>query len=159
MARASTEDPLKIFRFRVEVDDIVRAGFTEVTGLEKTVDTAEYREGGMNETPQKSAGLSKFSDITLKRGQIIGSSRGGDDDFIRWMNQVSRVAVMGNSENYRRDLDIVQYNSLNQEVVRWRVSNAFPNRHKPFGDLNGNGSDNSVEELVLAHEGFELVAR
>jgi phage tail-like protein len=158
MARASVEDPLKIFRFRIEVDGMARAGFSEMTGLARSTDVAEYREGGMNETPQKSAGLSKFSDLTLKRGQILGSSRGGDDDFIVWATQVHDVAVGGNAAVYRRDLDVVQFDSSNQEVRRWRILNAFPNSYKAYGDLNGSSSDNSMEELVLAYEGFELAA-
>jgi phage tail-like protein len=154
--RASTEDPIKVFRFRIEIDDVVRAGFTECSGLERTTDVAEYREGGMNETAQKSAGLSKFSDIVLKRGQIVNSQRGGDADFMEWAREVHDVAVGGNAANYRRTLDIVQFNSLNQEVKRWTVTNAWPSRYKPFSDLNGTSSDNSIEELTLTHEGFDL---
>ena len=156
MGRASVEDPLKVFRYRVEIDGVARAGFTEVNGLERETDVAEYREGGMPETPQKSAGISKFPDITLKRGQIVGSSRGGDDDLINWSDEVHDVAAGGNGENYRRDLDIIQFNSLNVEVRRWRVFNAWPRRSKPMSDLNGTSSDNSFEEVVLCHEGYKL---
>lgn len=158
MARSSIEDPLKVFRFRVECDGVVRAGFSEVDGLSRETDVAEYREGGQNETPQKSAGLSKFPDVTLRRGQIIGSTRGGDDDFLEWAQDVHDVAVGGNALQYRRDLDIIQYNSLNVEVRRWRISNAFPRVYTPFTSLNGTSSDNSFETVVLAHEGFEQVA-
>jgi phage tail-like protein len=156
MARASVEDPLKVFRFRIEIDGFVRAGFTECAGLKRTTDIAEYREGGMNETPQKSAGLSKFDNITLKRGQIIGSQRGGDDDFKAWARDVQDVTVLGNGLNYRRDFDIVQFNSLNIEVARWTITNAFPVEFVPMSDLNGTSSDNSVETLVIAHEGFPV---
>jgi phage tail-like protein len=157
--RASTDDPLKVFRYRIEVDGITRAGFSEMTGLSKTTDVAEYREGGMNETPQKSAGLSKFTDVVLRRGQISHSIRGGDDDFIDWLDQVNKVGSQGNAENYRRNLDVVQFSSLNQEVRRWRITNAFPSASKPFSDLNASASDNSIEELTLSHEGYELVRR
>lgn len=155
--RASIEDPVKVFRFRVEIDGVVRAGFTECSGLERTTDVAEYREGGMNESPQKSAGLSKFSDIVLKRGQILGSQRGGDNDFVQWAREVHDVSTLGNSANYRRTLSIVQFNSVNLEVKRWTIYNAWPSRYKPFSDLNGTSSDNSIEELTLTHEGFDLV--
>jgi len=155
MARAAIEDPLKVFRYRIEIDDVSRAGFTEVTGLSRDTDVTEYREGGMNETPQKSAGLSKFPDITLKRGQIVGSTRGGDDDLINWVNQVHSVSTGGNAAQYRRDFDVVQYNALNQEVRRWRVNNAFPKTFKPMSDMNGTSSENSYEEIVVAYEGFE----
>lgn len=155
--RASAEDPLKVFRFRVECDGFTRAGFSEVTGLTRTTAVAEYREGGFNETPQKSAGLSTFGDITLRRGQIIGSSRGGDDDFLDWAKQVHNVSAGGNAENYRRSLDIVQFNSQNKEIRRWRIANAWPSGFRATSDLNATSSDNSIEELTIAHEGFEPV--
>lgn len=157
MARTSIEDPLKNFRFRVEVDGISRAGFSEVSGLQRETDVVEYREGGSNETPQKSAGLSKFADITLDRGQIIGSNQGGDDDFYNWAQDVHDTATGGNSLQYRKDLDIVQYNSLNVEVRRWTIEQAWPKLYKPFSDLQGLGTENSIERLVIAHEGFDKV--
>ena len=155
MARASIEDPIKVFRFRVVVDGFVRAGFTEVTGFERDTEEAKYREGGFNETVQKSAGLTSFGDITLRRGQIIGSSRGGDDDFLIWASDVFDVASAGNAANYRKDLDIEQYSAQNLRVRIWRTYNCFPKKFKPFTDLKGDGSDNSVEEMVLANEGWE----
>lgn len=152
--RAATEDPLKAFRFRIEIDGVTRAGFTECTGLSRETEIAEYREGGMNDTPQKSAGLSRYPNIVLKRGQIIGSAQGGDDDFLIWAQDVHDVSAGGNTMNYRRNLDIVQYDALNQEVRRWPVYEAWPCKLIPFGDLNAMSSENLVETLELAHEGF-----
>lgn len=154
MARSSNEDPLKAFRFRIVIDGFARAGFSECTGLERQTDVVEYREGAGNETPEKSAGLTKFPDITLKRGQIIGSQKGGDDDFLNWCQQVFNVASAGNAENYRKDIDIEQYSARNVRVRVWRVSNCWPSNFKPMGDLKADGSENSVETLVISHEGF-----
>lgn len=155
MARAAIEDPIKNFRFRLIVNGFVRAGFSEVSGLERDTDVAEYREGGFNETPQKSAGLTKYADITMKRGLIIGSSRGGEDDFIEWASQVHQLSTNGNATNYRKDLSIVQYDATNQPVRKWAVRNAFPKRFKAMSDMNATNNDNSIEELTLVHEGFE----
>lgn len=157
MARATVEDPIKVHRFRLVIDGFVRAGFSEVTGLKSETEVAKYREGGFNTTEQKSAALTNFPDITLKRGQIIGSTRGGDDDFIDWVKQVFDVAGAGTAANYRKDLDIEQYNSMNQKVRVWRVYNAWPKNHDAFSDLKGEGNDNSMEALVLVHEGYEKI--
>lgn len=153
-ARASTNDPIKVFRFRVEIDGMIRAGFSECSGLSRTTAVAEYREGGMNDTVQKSAGLTTFGDLTLKRGQILGGDLGGEDDFKDWCQQVFDVSVSGNAANYRRTFDVVQFNSLNQEVRRWTIFNAWPTGYKATGDLNASSSDNSIEELTIAYEGF-----
>ena len=157
MARASVEDPLKVFRFRVIVDGFIRAGFSEVSGFDRTTEEAKYREGGFNETVQKSAGLTDFPDITMRRGQIVGSSRGGDDDFINWASQVFDVASAGNATNYRKDLDIEQYSSTNVRARVWRVYNCWPKGFKPASDFKADGNDNSVEELKVANEGWEKV--
>ena len=157
MARASVEDPIKVFRYQIEIDGFIRAGFSEVTGLVKETDVVEYREGGQNETPQKSAGLTKFPDLTFKRGQIFGSLRGGDNDFYDWAQQVHDVAAGGNAANYRRDIEVVQYSSSNLEIRRWRLSQCWPRSFKASSDLAGLTSDNSIEEIIVTYEGFELV--
>lgn len=157
MARASVEDPLKVFRFRVIVDGFVRAGFSEVAGFDRTTEEAKYREGGFNETVQKSAGLTEFPDITMRRGQIVGSSRGGDDDFINWAASVFDVASAGNATNYRKDLDIEQYSATNVRARVWRVYNCWPRGFKPTSDMKADGNDNSIEELKVANEGWEKI--
>ena len=156
MGRASVEDPLKEFRFRIFINGFQRAGFTECNGLGRQGEVAEYSEGG-TETPQKSYSKTKYSDITLKRGQIIGSSRGGDDDMVKWVEQTHKLSALGTAENYRKTITIKQYNSLNVVVRQWRVNEAFPKDFKPFGDLKGEGNGNLYEEIVLAHEGFEKI--
>lgn len=158
MARAVVEDPLKVFRFRVEIDQFERAGFREVNGLEASVEVAEYREGGDNHTVKKSPGLASFSNITLIRGQIIGSDQGGDDEIVDWFKNVFDVtqSLPIQAENPRRSLEIVQYDPTFTERRRWEVQEAFPVRFKPFSDMNATSNDNSVEEVELANEGFEL---
>lgn len=151
MARTSVEDPLKVFRFIVEMGGS-RVGFMECTGLDMNTDETEYREGGDNETAKKSAGLTKFGDITLKRGQILDE---GQNDFYDWAQEVMNVQAQGGStRDYRRDIDIVQFERGGLEVVRWRVENCWPKRFKPFGDLNAMSNDNSIQEVVLSNEGF-----
>ena len=38
-------DPLRNFRYRLEIDSITQAGFSEVTIAETTIDAVDYREG------------------------------------------------------------------------------------------------------------------
>ena len=152
MARTSVEDPLKVFRFIVEVDGMKRAGFMECTGIEQVTEETKYREGGHNDTTQKSAGLTEFGDITLKRGQILDE---GQNDFGDWAKEVIDVTALGGAtRDYRRDIDIVQFERGGFEVKRTRVENCWVKRFKPFGDLNGMSSDNSIQELGLSNEGF-----
>jgi len=157
MARASVEDPLKVFRFRVLIDNVARAGFSEVNGLKKQTEKSEYREGGMNETKQKSAGLTTYPDVTLVRGQILGSTRGGDTDLIDWAKEVHQVAVQGNAANYRREVTIEQYTSVNTRACYWTLTECWVCESVPMSDLKAVSSDNSYETVTLCHEGYDFV--
>ncbi|HEY2918716.1 MAG TPA: phage tail protein, partial [Candidatus Binatia bacterium] len=64
---AARNDPYKNFKFRVEIDNLTIAGFSECTGLSSEVGCIEYREGG-DFFVRKLPGLHKVGDITLKRG-------------------------------------------------------------------------------------------
>ena len=61
-------DPLRNFRFRLEIDSITQAGFSEVAIGETTIDAVDYREGTDPPHVRKLSGLTKYGNITLKWG-------------------------------------------------------------------------------------------
>ena len=61
-------DPYKNFRFLVEIDAIVQAGFSDVSGYGSSVEVIEYREGGDAALVRKLPGKVSYPDITLKWG-------------------------------------------------------------------------------------------
>ncbi len=44
-------DPLRNFRYRLEIDNITQAGFSEVMIAETTIDAVDYREGTVRRAP------------------------------------------------------------------------------------------------------------
>lgn len=156
MGRSIQEDPIKAYRFRVEIDGFTRAGFANCSGLSRETAIVEYREGGMNETAQKSAGQSSFPDVTLTRGQVTGIV--GNTDMETWDGQTFDLGVLGHPGEYRRDMDIVQYDNTGAEIRRWRLINVIIRTFKPFSDLNAQGNENSMESLTLAYEGYYRAA-
>lgn len=156
MARAVVDDPLKVFRYRVEIEGVIRMGFTKVSGLSKETDVVEYDEGG-SDSPQKSAGKTKYPDITLERGQFANSSLGGDNDLLDWADAVSSLRTTGSAANYRRDLVIIQYAADNTEARRWIVREAWISKYTPMSDQDASQSANSFETCTITHEGFDLV--
>ena len=60
MPRRNT-DPFTSFNFVVEIDGIVKAGFSEVTGLNRETNVIDYREGADNLSVRKISGLSPTS--------------------------------------------------------------------------------------------------
>jgi len=59
------QDPLRNFRFRVEIDGIAVAGFSEALVGSATTDVIEYREGTDPMLVRKLPGLSKFNNIVF----------------------------------------------------------------------------------------------
>ena len=58
-------DPLRNFRYRLEIDNITQAGFSEVAIAETTIDAVDYREGTDPPHVRKLSGLTKYGNITL----------------------------------------------------------------------------------------------
>ena len=135
-------DPYRNFNFLVEIDGITRAAFQEASGFDSTIDVIEHREGGENTTLRKLAGLTKYSNISLKWGLT------DDRDLYDWHRQ----AVKGVIE--RKNGSIVALDREGNEVVRWNFFDAWPTKWDG-PDFNAEGNDVAIETLELAHEGVE----
>ncbi|MBS0157871.1 MAG: phage tail protein [Nitrospira sp.] len=144
MATGIVPDPYANFNFLVEIDGITRAAFQDCTGFDSTIDVIEHREGGENTTLRKIPGMTKYSNIVLKRGIT------DDQELYQW----HREAIKGNLD--RRNGSIVLLNRAGQEVSRWNFVRAWPSKWDG-PDLNAEGNDVAVETLELAHEGVERV--
>jgi len=62
------KDPLRNFRFRLEIDGIQQANFSEVAIGENTSDVIDYRDGNEPTHVRKLSGLTKYGNVTLKWG-------------------------------------------------------------------------------------------
>jgi phage tail-like protein len=142
MATGQRVDPHGNFNFRVEIDGITRASFSEVSGLDSTIDVTEYREGGENTTPRKLPGMTKHSNIVLKWGLV------DDPELYDW----HRAAVVGDVQ--RRNGSIIVLDRAGQERIRWNFREAWPVKWDP-PDFNATANEVAIETLELAHEGVE----
>ena len=138
------EYPIPKFHFSVDWGG-TRIGFTEVSGLDVQLDVIEYRSG---ESPEyhktKQPGLSKFSNITLKRGTFKG-----DNQYYEWLNTVQLNKIE------RRDLTITLLNENHEPVVTWQIKKAWPIKVQST-DLKADGNEVAIETLELAHEGLTM---
>ena len=134
-------DPLRNFRFRLEIDGIQEAGFSEVSGFDITVDPIDYREGHEPTHVRKLPGLTKYGNVTLKWGITTDSKQLYD-----WHRQI----VDGDIQ--RKNVAIVVIDEAGQDTARWEIAEAWPTKYDPM-DLNAKGNDVSIETLELANEG------
>ena len=142
VANSARNDPYKNFNFRVEIDGVALAGFSECSGLRLEIEVIEYREGSDPSSVRKLPGLAKVGDITLKRG--ITASKELHD----WVDSVR------NGVANRKNGVIILLDDERKEVARWRFFDAFPRKWEG-PNLDAKGSDVAIETLTLCCERLE----
>ena len=136
-------DPLVSFRFKVEVDNVIQAGFSECSGLQVETEVEEVREGGVNEFIHRIPKGSKHVNLTLKHG-ITDS-----DALWNWHKDV----VSGQKKVERKMVSVLLLDAQGQEKWRWSFQGAYP--VKWVGpELKADSSAVAIETLELAHHGF-----
>jgi phage tail-like protein len=146
MATGQIPDPYNNYNIHVEIDGISRAAFHECSGLDSTIDVIEHREGGENTTPRKLPGMTKYSNIVLKRGIT------DDTELYKWHRQW----VTGDPNAQRKNGSIVVLDRQGTEKVRWNFERAWPAKWTG-PSFTAEGNDVAIEQLDLAHEGLVRV--
>lgn len=146
MATDTRTDPFRSFNFRVEIDGLTVAAFSEVSGLTAEGDAVDYREGtDLVNNVRKLTGLRKYANLMFKRGYVQ------DNSLWQWYQQIA------NGENVRRNGSVILKNEAHDDVMRWNFENAWINKIEGPG-LKASGNEVAIESMELVHEGltFEL---
>ena len=141
--------PVPKFHFQLEWGG-TRVGFTEVTGLDFETTPIEYREGSSplyNKTKQP--GMTKYSDITLKRGTFLG-------DFEYFELWKKTFMFQEGKEQFRRDINIKLLDEEHKPIITWALSKAWPSKIQST-DLKADGNEVAIETMTLVHEGLSIV--
>ncbi|HWE26859.1 MAG TPA: phage tail protein, partial [Polyangia bacterium] len=117
MATDKRNDPFRGFNFRVEIDGVTAASFSEVSGLTADGDAIDYREGAdpINNV-RKLQGLRKYTQIVFKRGYVQ------DAELWQWYENIA------NGQDDRRNGSVVLRNEARKDVMRWNFENAWINK-------------------------------
>jgi phage tail-like protein len=137
MARA---DPLRGFRFLVEVDGVVHGAFSKVKGLLREVKIESRREGGVNEYEHKIFTQVSHGSLVLERGIAL-------DDLWKWAEDVAGGHIQ------RRKLSIRLQDEAGTDRWSWHVDDAFPVKWS-LADLDAGSSQVAVESVEFAHHGL-----
>jgi phage tail-like protein len=147
------QDPYKNFKFRVKWDGTYIPAISRVTGLIRTTEVVEHREGGDPSTSRKSTGLTQFEPITLERGLT------NDTAFEDWANLVGQLGAGLGSElslaDFRKDIYIELYNEAGQLVRAYKVYRCWPSEYRALPDLDANANAVAIEHIKLENEGWE----
>lgn len=144
-------DPYRNFKFRVNWDGTDVAGVSKVSGLKRTTEIVEHRDGRDVSTSRKSPGRSAFEGITLERGITH------DHAFEEWANLVySPEGDAGVSlRDFRKDLMIDVYNLQGTKVLSWQVFRCWVTEFTALPELDANANVIIFESVMIAHEGFQ----
>ena len=138
------DDPFRNFKFRVEIDGVAEAAFSEVAIGETSTEAIDYREGNEPNHVRKLSGMTKYGNITLKRGVT-------DSQVIyQWHKDI----VDGKIGASRKSIAIVVIDEAGKDKARFVVSECWPTKYDP-SDLNGKGNEVFIELLELVNEGIE----
>ena len=114
MTLAERKDPYFGFNFFVEIDDVIVGGFSEVSGLQAETEFEEIREGGVNDHIHKFPKITKYPNITLKRGIT-------DSDVLwKWHQDVISGKIR------RNGVYVVLLDAEGREKWRWNFIDAYP---------------------------------
>lgn len=155
MNSAGMAYPLTKMNFLVSVPDLAgaMAAFSEVTGIEASVDVVEFRQGNAHSlAPVKIPGLVKHGNITLKMGYTIGNS------FKKWVQEcvsetrgaMPRKTVTIELLDIRDKSPDTTYESV-QGNITWLLKEAWVTKYSG-PDLNASTSEVAIETVELAYE-------
>ena len=140
-------DPFRNFRFRVEIDGITTAAFSEATVPDITVDPVEYREGTDATHQRKLSGLTKYGNITLKKG-VTDSL-----ELYSWHKSVVDTGALG----ARKNVSLILVDEEGNDKARWDIVEAWPTKYDS-SDYSAKGNEVVIETLELVNEGVSRVA-
>jgi phage tail-like protein len=149
--------PIGAFNFHVTIElkdlkgekspQLCNGSFSEVSGLEATMEAKAIRSGGQNYGAQQRAGMVNFATVVLKRG--MSDVR----DLWKWWD------LFGASGKYaeasRCTVYITHLDEQRKPALVWKLARAMPVKFKA-GDFSAKSGDVAIEELHFVHEGLSI---
>ncbi len=145
------------FRFEVnlyqeaEQQMLCRGYFSEVAGLELSMEPRVIAEGGRNWGEIQRLGPTRFSPLILKRGVT------DLNDLWAWFDATTR----GGNYGYRLQGEIKVYGNVMEEggspklMMTWKLAGVLPTKFKG-PDMSATANQVAIEELHMIYESLRL---
>lgn len=133
------KDPYMSFKFRVEIDGITVAGFSDVTGLAFETETESIEEGGVNNFVHILPKRTKRQNLVLKHGIT------DKQELWDWYQSV----VDGTFK--RRNGAIILQDVTDNKKWNWNFFSAYPVKWTG-PEFKADGSTVAFETIELVHE-------
>ena len=134
--------PMPKFRFEVDLGTEMKGvAFQEVSGMDVENQIIEYRKSNSPLfSAEKMPGITKYSNIVMKRGVFVN-----DNTFWDWHAQISMNTIK------RRTVLIKLLDEKGKVTMQWQLNNAWPTKITST-DLKSDGNEVAVDTLEIAHE-------
>lgn len=134
-------DPYRGFKYRVEIDGIRAAAFSEATIPDTTTESVEYREGTDPNYSRVLSGLTKYGSLTLKKG-ITDSM-----DLYDWRKLVEEKGAA----SARKNISLILIDEESEDKCRWNIYNAWPTKYENSG-FSASSNEVAIETLEIILE-------
>jgi phage tail-like protein len=124
--------------------DANEARFQSASGLTVEYDTEEFKEGGENRFTHKLPVRTKYTDLILRRGLLVGS------EVVDWFLAAFQQRVF-----LPRDVTVVLLHEQHQPLRTWNVVHAIPKKWT-VSDFNASENSVVVETMELAYRYFTV---
>jgi len=126
------------------------ASFSEVSGLEMTMEVEDYAAGGLNGGVLKFPGRMKWSNLVMRRGVIAKRDPMDNSDLWTWCEAYL------NGVGIRKDGIIILRDQNRQPQITWSFRRGLPLKWTGPA-MNAAQSQVAIESVEIAHEGLSLV--
>lgn len=134
------KDPLRGFRYLVEIDGLVSGAFLRVKGISREVRHESFREGGVNDYEHKLLTQVTYPVVVFERGLAF-------DDLWKW------ALAAADGDVTRRTVRVCLQDEQGGRAWAWQIEHAVPVKWST-SDLDANTSQVVMETLELAHHGL-----
>lgn len=136
----SRTDPLRGFRFLIEIEGIASAAFARVKGLAREVKHESIREGGVNDYEHKLVSQVSYPPLVLERGLAL-------PNLWQWAEDTANGRVV------RHKVTVRLQTEAGQPAWAWHVDHALPVKWS-CTDIDAHSSQVLMESIELAHHGL-----
>ena len=120
------------------------ARFQSVSGLSVGYDYENFREGGENRFEHKLPVRTKYADMILKRGMLVGS------EVIDWFTRAFR-----DRQFEPTDINVILMNEKGEPIRTWKIVQAIPKKWT-VSDLNSTENAVVIETMELTYRYFTV---
>ena len=138
---APLDDVFTAYRFWVELESGLVAGFTECSGIQAEAEVQDWLEGGENTTVRRFPGRARYGNITLKHG-FTDSTKLWD-----WFAKVLK------GQPNRKPMSIILMDPQGKRKRTWNFDRCFPVKWQGPA-LKTSGNEMAIETVEFAHEGL-----